>query len=130
MLDGGSAESVSGTEDDLFALSDEAVSEFTNGRRLAHTIDTHDHNDVRATRRQLDVVSGGLAIFGKERGNLFAQDGVELFGGLVGIALDTSRDAFDDFERSIDAHIGGDEDLFELIEHVGIYLALGGDKTA
>ena len=119
LLDGGGAEGVGGTEDNAFASGFVSIGQFGDGGGLAHAVDAYDEDDVGF------LGHGGIEV-GREVGVVLSQelcylgleDRVEFGGGDIAVAFDALLQVVDDFERGLDAYVGGDEGLLEVVEHL------------
>ena len=104
--------------------------QLTDRRGLAHTVDADDHHYERLPVPLLErQCAFCVAVLLQHRGNLFAQDRVQLGGIHVLVRGYALFDAFDDPHGRIDAHVRGDQYLFQVIEHLLVDLRLAGHGT-
>ena len=107
------AKGITGGNHHGFACGAKLTGQFANGRGLARAIDAHDQNHLRAGRVKGHRFSDRFHDAGDFRG----QQGFDFldaetfakapFGHIGGHA-----------QGRVDAHIGGDEQLFELLKHI------------
>ncbi len=130
LLDSSGTESVGSAKINLLARLLKLIGKLADSGGLAHTVDTHNENHVRAmVGRKLPVVVITRIVFGKQRGNLVAHDTVKLGCRHILVAGHTLLNALDDFKGSCHADVGSDESLLKVVEHLVVDSRLAHDGT-
>ena len=129
LLDRGGAERVAGGEHDRLALAPELGRELADGRRLAGAVDADDEDD-EGTLARVDHERTGD---GSERALDFrGEDGLHRLGREA-LLVAPAPDRLANPRRRLEAEIGLDQDVLEIVERVRVELALGenvGDAAA
>ena len=128
LTDGGGTEGVRSTQHDLLASVLEVVGQLADGGCLAHAVHTHNHDDIRLLVGR-DVEGGAVArlVLLEQAHDLLFQYGIELAGAHVFVAGHARLYALDNLQGGLDAHVGGDEDLLKVVEHLVVDGRLAND---
>ena len=120
LLHGGGTEGIGGAKHHLIAGSLELRSEFADGGGFAHTVHTHHHNHVgMMTLGHSEILVGRfVGVFGKKSAYLIAEQTVKLRRIHILVVRHTFLQAFDNLKRGVYAHIGGDENFLQVVEHL------------
>ena len=118
------AERVAGRHRDRKPGAGEFRGKFADGRRLAGTVDADDQDDMRGLFQiefelQRDRIERLLYLLGQHALHLGAGDF---------LAIATLGEAIGDAHRRLDAQIGLDEDVLEILKHLLVEAALGEDR--
>ena len=128
LFDGGGPEGVGGADIDFLAGLGELGGQFADGGGFADAVDADDHDDQRESLAFFGhkaLIVSFVALF-EQGGDLFAQDAIQLGGVHVFIAGHPLFDTFDDADGGVDPDVGGDENLFEIIEHFVVHFRFAG----
>ena len=108
------------------------IGELADSGGLAHAVDTHHHYYIRffACGHAELAVGAFVGIACEQIGNFLAQQAVEFLGVDIFVACDTFLDTVDNLEGGFRAHVGCDEDFFELVEKIVINSAPAGYGAA
>ena len=127
MLHGGCAERIGRAEHHFLAGFLELVGEFADRRGFAHAIHADHHDDIRfLVFRQVKSRFVVVAAGGEEGGNLFAQNVLQFRSAHVLVAGHALLDALDNLDGRVCAHVGRNQNLLEVVEHLVIYFAFAG----
>ena len=121
LADGSGTEGVGSTEHDFLACLLEVVGQFTDGGGLAHAVYANDHDDIRLLVGR-DVEGGAIArlVLLEKTHDLLFQDGVELAGAHIFVTRHARLYAINNLKGGLHTHVGGDENLLEVVEHLVI----------
>ena len=130
LLVGSGAEGVGGGDHHLFTRLVVVVRELGYTGGLARAVHADDHDDIGPGReRSVEIDRMLVARLDEQVANLAHHHLVQLLLRTVGFAFRALRDRIDDVERGFNAHVGGDEDVFELFEELVIHLGFAfGDE--
>ena len=112
MLGRGGAERVAGGEDDLLALIGELLGELADGRRLADAIDAQDEEHERLVRRHVQRRGGNR----EDLAGGLPDPRPDLVGVLQIVLRQAGLHRLEDPIGRPRADVGGEQDLFELVE--------------
>jgi hypothetical protein len=122
LVHGGGPEGIGRAQHHLLAPLVELGGQFADGGGFAHAVDAHHHDHVGAHRVGNVVVADVLRVVLREQlGDFFLEDAVEFAGGHVLVLGHAGFDPFDDLERGGNAHVGGDQDFFQFVEHFFVH---------
>ena len=79
--------------------------------------------------RKIPIVVILSMVFAQKRRYLVAKNAIELGSRDILIASHTLLDTLNDFQSGINAHIAGDKDLFEVVEHIVVDFRLTSNST-
>ena len=101
------------------------VGQFSYRGGFAHTIHSHNQNDIGfAVGRQLPIFTSIGMVFGQERRYLLSQHTVEFRSRHIFVSCHALFNTFYDFQGCVDAHIGGYQHLFQVVQHIVVNFRL------
>ena len=108
---------------DLLTRLAKLCSELADGGGFACAIDAHDHHNIGLALLCVEPESRVVAvILFEQQSDFVAQNRLKLSGIHILVARHTLLDTTNDFYGCFDAHVRGDQDLLQLIEHIVIDL--------
>ena len=121
LVDRRSTERIGRADVDLAARSGQLGRQLADGRRLACAVDPHDHQHVRRPFGQFqpEILGRSVRLLHQRR-DLVAQDAAQFGRVHVLVARDALLDAADDLDGRLDPHVGGDEHLLQIVQHLGV----------
>jgi hypothetical protein len=132
LVGGGGAEGVGGADQNVVAFGLDALREFADGCRLAHSVDADDHHHVRRdvfrhARFGGDPLLGGGAEYCEQ---LIFDRGLERFNVVDLFARNAAPHAVENFQRRRHADVCRDQNFFEFVEQFGVnFLAALEDRV-
>ena len=127
LVHGGGTEGVGRAEHHFLSLGTQLGGQFADGRGLAHAVDADHHHDIGLLRKVEGRHALAVRRCVEQSNDLLAEIAVHFVGAQILVAGDPLLEPLDDVLGGFDADVGGDQHLFQRVEHLIVDHALARD---